>query len=68
MAAATLSEFQGRLDVLVNNASTLGPTPMPYLLDYPPEEFRRVLETNLMAPFLLTRKMLPGHARERRHP
>ncbi|MEO6098269.1 MAG: SDR family oxidoreductase [Fibrobacteria bacterium] len=60
VSAALLSEFQGRLDVLVNNASTVGPSPMPYLLDYPLEEFRRVLDTNLIAPFLLTRKLLPA--------
>jgi NAD(P)-dependent dehydrogenase (short-subunit alcohol dehydrogenase family) len=60
VAATALSELQGRLDVLVNNASALGPSPMPYLLDYPLEEFRRVLDTNLIAPFLLTRKLLPG--------
>lgn len=60
LAAAALAELQGRVDVLVNNASTLGPSPMPYLLDFPPEEFRRVLDTNLIAPFLLTRKLLPG--------
>jgi NAD(P)-dependent dehydrogenase (short-subunit alcohol dehydrogenase family) len=59
-AAAALSEFGGRVDALVNNASALGPSPMPYLLDYPLEEFRRVLDTNLIAPFLLTRKLLPG--------
>ncbi|MDB5104101.1 MAG: dehydrogenase, short-chain alcohol dehydrogenase like protein [Fibrobacteres bacterium] len=46
--------------MLVNNASALGPSPMPYLLDYPLEEFRRVLDTNLIAPFLLTRKLLPA--------
>lgn len=68
VAAAALAEFQGRVDVLVNNASVLGPSPsgpqgpsaMPELLDYPLEEFRRVLDTNLIAPFLLTRKLLPG--------
>jgi NAD(P)-dependent dehydrogenase (short-subunit alcohol dehydrogenase family) len=60
VAAATLAEFEGRVDVLVNNASALGPSPMPNLLDYPLEEFRRVLDTNLIAPFLLTRKLLPG--------
>ena len=60
VAATALSEFQGRLDVLVNNASALGPSPMPNLLDYPLEEFRRVLDTNLVAPFLLTRKLLPA--------
>jgi len=60
VAAAVLSEFHGRLDALVNNASTLGPAPMPYLLDYPADAFRNVLEVNLLAPFLLTRKMLPA--------
>lgn len=60
VAAAVLAEFQGRVDVLINNASALGPSPMPYLLDYPLEEFRRVLDTNLIAPFLLTRKLAPG--------
>jgi NAD(P)-dependent dehydrogenase (short-subunit alcohol dehydrogenase family) len=60
VAAAVLSEFQGRLDALVNNASALGPSPMPYLLDFPLEEFRRVMDTNLIAPFLLTRKLLPA--------
>lgn len=29
--ATTLSDFGGRVDVLVNNASTIGPSPMPYL-------------------------------------
>src|SRR5215212_9666818 len=32
VVATVLNEFAGRLDVLVNNASQLGPTPMPYLL------------------------------------
>jgi NAD(P)-dependent dehydrogenase (short-subunit alcohol dehydrogenase family) len=58
--ATTLHEFGGRLDVLVNNASILGPAPMPYLLDYPLEDFRAVLETNLLGPFLLIKKVLPA--------
>ena len=58
--AATLHEFAGRLDVLVNNASALGPTPLPYLLDYPLADFRAVLDTNLVAPFLLIKKVLPA--------
>lgn len=33
---------------------------MPYLLDYPLEAFRRVLSVNLIAPFLLIKKALPG--------
>ena len=60
VVASTLNEFGGRLDVLVNNASTIGPTPLPYLLDYPLEDFREVIETNLTAPFLLFKKALPA--------
>jgi NAD(P)-dependent dehydrogenase (short-subunit alcohol dehydrogenase family) len=58
--ATALHELGGRLDVLVNNASALGPAPMPYLLDYPLEDFRAVLSTNLVAPFLLIKKVLPA--------
>ena len=58
--ATTLNEFNGRLDVLVNNASTIGPTPLPFLLDYPLEDFRNVINTNLIAPFLLIKKALPA--------
>ena len=60
VAAAALKEFDGRLDVLVNNASQIGPTPMPYLLDYPLEDFQSVLNVNLVAPFLLIKKLLPA--------
>ncbi len=60
IVAVALSEFHGQLDVLVNNASTIGPSPMPMLLDYPLPEFRRVIETNLVGPFLLIRKLLPA--------
>jgi NAD(P)-dependent dehydrogenase (short-subunit alcohol dehydrogenase family) len=60
IVATTLAEFGGRLDVLVNNASTLGPTPMPYLLDYPLEDFRNVLGVNLIAPYLFIKKALPA--------
>lgn len=58
--AIALHEFQGRLDVLVNNASMLGPSPMPYLLDYPLADFQAVLNTNLLGPFLAIRKALPA--------
>jgi NAD(P)-dependent dehydrogenase (short-subunit alcohol dehydrogenase family) len=62
--ATTLHEFRGRLDVLVNNASALGPSPMPFLLDYPLDDFRSVLDTNLIAPFLLIKKLLPAMAED----
>jgi NAD(P)-dependent dehydrogenase (short-subunit alcohol dehydrogenase family) len=56
--AITLGEFGGRLDILVNNASTIGPSPIPYLLDYPVEDFRYVIDTNLVGPFLIIKKVL----------
>ena len=43
----------GRLDVLVNNASSLGPSPLPALRDHDLDELRRVYETNLLAPLAL---------------
>lgn len=58
--ATTLAQFKGRLDVLVNNASTIGPSPMPNLLDYPVEDFREVIDTNLIGPFLLIKTTLPA--------
>ena len=60
IVAITLAQFKGRLDVLVNNASTIGPSPMPNLLDYPVEDFREVLDTNLIGPFLLIKSTLPA--------
>ena len=57
LAAAALDRF-GRVDVLVNNASALGPTPMPYLSDYPPDAWDEVLRTNVSGPFLLTRSLV----------
>jgi NAD(P)-dependent dehydrogenase (short-subunit alcohol dehydrogenase family) len=60
IVATALSEFNGRLDVLVNNASTIGPSPMPHLLDYPLEDFQNVVATNLYGPFLLIKAALPA--------
>src|SRR6266702_1303834 len=60
IVATTLAQFKGQLDVLINNASTIGPSPMPYLLDYPVEHFREVLDTNLIGPFLLIKNALPA--------
>ena len=54
------SALDGQLDVLINNASTLGAAPMPYLLDFPLEDFRRTLNINLIAPFMLIKKLLPA--------
>ena len=49
----------GGLDLLVNNASVLGPSPQPRLADYPLAELRRVYEVNSLAPLALIQACLP---------
>lgn len=49
-ALADAAARAGRLDLLVNNASLLGPSPMPALTDYPLSELEAVYQTNLLAP------------------
>jgi NAD(P)-dependent dehydrogenase (short-subunit alcohol dehydrogenase family) len=48
----------GGLDVLINNASDLGPTPLQLLADTECEDFERALMTNVMGPFRLTKALL----------
>lgn len=47
------SPRHAQLDLLVNNASTLGVSPLPQLADYPLGELRAVFETNVIAPLAL---------------
>ena len=56
---AAVSRF-GRVDVLVNNASELGPSPMPALEDYRWQDLERVLRVNVLAPLHLAQLVLPG--------
>jgi NAD(P)-dependent dehydrogenase (short-subunit alcohol dehydrogenase family) len=49
-----------RVDLLVLNASTLGPTPLPALGGYDLDALRQVLETNVVAPLALTQAVLPA--------
>ena len=49
----------GGLDLLVNNASHLGPSPQPRLADYPTDELARVYEVDVLAPHALLREALP---------
>jgi len=59
LVALTLDRFQ-RVDILINNASELGPIPLPYLADYPPAAFDDVLQVNVTAPFRLTQAVIGG--------
>ena len=56
-AAAALA---GPIDILVHNASTLGPTPLRLLLDTECEDVGHVLDVNLVGPFRLTRAVVGG--------
>jgi NAD(P)-dependent dehydrogenase (short-subunit alcohol dehydrogenase family) len=53
----------GRLDLLVNNASALGPSPLPRLADLPLWELDRVLAVNVVAPLALM-QLLAGRLEE----
>src|SRR3954465_3121754 len=57
---AALVEAAGpQIDLLVNNASLLGPSPQPPLADYPPDTLRRVYEVNVIAPLSPVQLALP---------
>ncbi len=49
----------GGLDLVVNNASILGPSPQPNLADYPLDVLVEVYCTNVVAPLALTQAALP---------
>jgi len=49
----------GGLDLLVNNAGILGPSPQPTLGDYPLDVLREVYEVNVIAPLALSQLALP---------
>ena len=48
-----------RLDLLVNNASLLGPSPQPALADYPLDVLEEVYRANVFAPLALVQLALP---------
>ncbi len=58
-------ERAGRLDLLVNNASDLGPAPRPLLVDYPLDALEAVYRTNVVAPIALVQTLLPMLARSK---
>jgi NAD(P)-dependent dehydrogenase (short-subunit alcohol dehydrogenase family) len=57
MALQILGDLGG-LDVLINNASDLGPTPLALLGDTECEDLERALATNVLGPFRLTKALL----------
>ena len=58
--AVLIASASERIDVLVNNASVLGPSPQPALADYPLGELGRVFDVNVFAPLALTQLALPS--------
>jgi NAD(P)-dependent dehydrogenase (short-subunit alcohol dehydrogenase family) len=57
--AALIAAAGGRLDLLVNNASVLGPSPQPALAGYPLDAFEHVHRVNVLAPLALIQLALP---------
>ncbi len=57
--AALVAAAGDRIDLLVNNASLLGPSPQPGLADYPLDVLERVYAVNVLAPLALIQLVLP---------
>jgi NAD(P)-dependent dehydrogenase (short-subunit alcohol dehydrogenase family) len=58
---AALADAVGpSLGLLVNNASDLGPSPLPHLADLPPERLLQILAVNTVAPLALFQAVLPA--------
>jgi NAD(P)-dependent dehydrogenase (short-subunit alcohol dehydrogenase family) len=55
---ALIAAAHNEVDLLVNNASILGPSPQPYLADYPLETLQQVYAVNVLAPLALTQLAL----------
>src|SRR5262245_25892137 len=58
-ALAAAVERTGRLDLLVNNASTLGPTRLRPVADLSPADLRQTFDVNVAAPLALLQRFLP---------
>ncbi len=63
--AETVTTF-GRIDAIVNNASTLGDTPLPQLAETSAANLRHVMEVNFIAPILWLQETLPYLAANKR--
>src|SRR5713226_9793272 len=58
IAAAALARF-GRVDILINNASELGPSPMPLLTEHAWQSLERIFRVNVIAPIHLIHLLRP---------
>jgi NAD(P)-dependent dehydrogenase (short-subunit alcohol dehydrogenase family) len=58
-ALVAAADELGGLDLLVNNAGVLGPSPLPALADFPLDRLREVFEVNVLAQLALTQQALP---------
>jgi NAD(P)-dependent dehydrogenase (short-subunit alcohol dehydrogenase family) len=58
-AIVDAAEALGGADLLVNNASTLGASPLPRLADLDPATYLRILEVDAVAPMALAAALLP---------
>jgi NAD(P)-dependent dehydrogenase (short-subunit alcohol dehydrogenase family) len=56
---ALVAAAGGQIDLLVNNASLLGPSPQPTLAEYPIDTLREVYEANVFGPLVLAQLALP---------
>jgi NAD(P)-dependent dehydrogenase (short-subunit alcohol dehydrogenase family) len=59
-ALAGAADAAGGASLLINNAGTLGASPLPALADYPVADLRACIEVNAVAPIALTQLFLPG--------
>jgi NAD(P)-dependent dehydrogenase (short-subunit alcohol dehydrogenase family) len=57
--AEEIAARAGRVDVLINNASELGPSPMPLLVDHPWQSLERIFRVNVVAPIHLIQLLRP---------
>src|SRR3954452_9483834 len=60
---ALIAAAGGSIDLLVNNAGVLGPSPQPHLADYPLDALKYVYAVNVLAPLALTQLALPYRPR-----
>jgi NAD(P)-dependent dehydrogenase (short-subunit alcohol dehydrogenase family) len=64
--AGAAAAMAGPVDILVHNASTLGPVPLRPLLDTEPADFDQVLQVNVSGPFRLSRHVVGSMVLRRR--